>query len=129
MNINVGIVMCLVKILLGGSLYYMMELFARGHSHWSMFLLGGVCFLVCGIINSAYGDSIYTWQKMTLCMVAITVLEFVCGLIVNVRLGWHIWDYSGMPLNVMGQICVPYMLLWFVVSYPAIILNNLCDMI
>ena len=28
---------------LGGSLYYFFEIFFRGFSHWSMFILGGIC--------------------------------------------------------------------------------------
>ena len=30
---------------LGGTLYYSIELMFRGFSHWSMFLLGGICLL------------------------------------------------------------------------------------
>ncbi len=29
----------------GGCLYYNFELFFRGFSHWSMFVLGGICFV------------------------------------------------------------------------------------
>ena len=32
---------------LGGSLYYGFEVFFRGFSHWSMFVLGGICLLFC----------------------------------------------------------------------------------
>lgn len=30
---------------LGGTLYYSFEMLFRGFSHWSMFLLGGCCFV------------------------------------------------------------------------------------
>ena len=93
------VVLNIVRILLGGSIYYMLETVVRGYSHWSMFILGGVCFLGCGIVNEMAGNSISIWKKMVWCMIIITVFEFLTGIIVNVKLGWHIWDYSGMPLH------------------------------
>ena len=37
---------------LGGFIYYMIEILTRGYSHWTMFLLGGLCFLIVGAINN-----------------------------------------------------------------------------
>lgn len=36
---------------MGGGLYVLIELLARGRSHWTMALLGGACFLLIGAIN------------------------------------------------------------------------------
>jgi len=119
----------LLKIFLGGSIYFVLEILFRGYSHWSMFLLGGLCFLVCGLINSYLGPDVSFTKKMVLCMIAITILEFITGVIVNGIMGWQIWDYSNMPLQIFGQICVPFMLLWYVISFPALILNNYIDKI
>ena len=38
----------------------------------------------------------------------VTAYEFTVGLIVNVKLGWDIWDYSSIPFNILGQICPIY---------------------
>ena len=54
----------------------------------------------------------------------ITVLEFCTGCIVNLWLGWGVWDYSGMPGNILGQICPQYMLLWLPVSLAGIVLDD-----
>lgn len=121
------ILVSIAKILIGGSIYYMLETIARGYSHWTMFILGGICFLSCGLINRWLDDEVSVWKKMVLCMIAITVLEFITGIIVNVLLGWNIWNYSGMPLHILGQICVPFMFLWYVISYPALMLNKVFD--
>ena len=43
----------------------------------------------------------------------LVVVEFVSGYIMNVLLGMDIWDYSGLPMNVLGQICLPFAALWF----------------
>lgn len=125
--IAVKTLLYIVRLLLGGSMYYMLETMVRGYSHWSMFILGGVCFLSCGIVNDLSGNTISVWEKMVWCMIIITALEFLTGFILNIKLGWHIWDYSRMPFHVMGQICVPYMLLWYFVSGAAIWINKMCD--
>ena len=36
---------------IGGFLYVLIELFTRGRSHWSMFLVGGMAFYLIGCIN------------------------------------------------------------------------------
>ena len=53
-------------------------------------------------------------------------LEFLFGLLVNRVLHLHVWDYSALPLNIMGQICLPFSLIWFVLTIPAIALCKLC---
>ena len=48
---------------------------------------------------------------------AITVTELITGLILNVWLGLNVWNYSGLPFNFMGQICLQFSALWFVLSF------------
>ncbi|MCL2677870.1 MAG: putative ABC transporter permease [Clostridiales bacterium] len=43
---------------------------------------------------------------------AITAVEFVAGCVVNLWWGLGVWDYSGVFLNVLGQICLPFFFLW-----------------
>lgn len=119
----------LIKLLFGGSIYFTLEILFRGYSHWSMFLLGGLCFLVCGLINSRLGNKASFPEKMVLCMIAITILELITGIVVNGIMSWQIWDYSDMPLQIFGQICVPFMILWYAISFPALLLNNYFDKI
>lgn len=64
------------------------------------------------------------WKQMLICSIIITAVEFTSGLILNVWLGLGIWDYSNMPFNILGQICLPFTLLWYVLSAPAIILDD-----
>lgn len=109
---------------IGGGLYSLIEMTARGRSHWSMALLGGTCFLLIGLINERFlRDLGLVWQ-MLLGSGIITVLELATGLLVNVRLGWEVWDYSNMPFNLWGQICLPYSLLWTVISLGAVLLDD-----
>lgn len=108
----------------GGLLYVGIELLWRGHSHWTMFVLGGMCFVLLGIINEVIPWCMPLWQQILIGTMIITWLEFVAGCIVNLWLGWNVWDYSNVPLNIMGQICVPYMLLWMPISLAGILLDD-----
>ena len=42
-----------------------------------------------------------------------------CGVADNLVMGWNVWDYSSMPLNLYGQICLPFSGLWFLLCIPA----------
>ena len=108
----------------GGLLYIILELVWRGHSHWTMFVLGGLCFALIGLINELIPWCMPLWKQALIGTVIITGQEFLTGCIVNLWLGWNVWDYSDMPLNLLGQICVPYILLWVPVSLIAIILDD-----
>lgn len=46
----------------------------------------------------------------------ITALEFIFGIIFNVILKKNVWDYSKLPLNIGGQVCLLFSFMWFVLS-------------
>ena len=52
----------------------------------------------------------------------ITAYEFVVGCLVNLRLGWQVWDYSSQPGNVLGQVCPLFCFLWLMLSLPVLLL-------
>ena len=108
----------------GGLLYILIETIWRGYSHWTMFVLGGICFLALGMINEVLPWEMPLWQQMLLGACIITSMEFLTGCIVNLWLGWHVWDYSGMPGNILGQICPQYFLLWLPVSLAGTLLDD-----
>ena len=88
--------------LIGGGIYYLIDVLWRGYSHWSMFILGGLCFVCVGALNNYLPWKMNFETQATIGGIIITVLEFIVGLIVNVWLKWGIWDYSALPLNIMG---------------------------
>lgn len=49
---------------------------------------------------------------------SITFLEFITGCVVNLGLGWDVWNYADQPLNLMGQVCLGFTSLWFLLSIP-----------
>ena len=62
------------------------------------------------------------WLQSICCTLVITVTEFVAGLILNVWLGLGIWDYSDLPFNLMGQICLEFSAIWLILSVFGIII-------
>lgn len=108
----------------GGLLYSLLEMAWRGWSHWTMFVLGGLCFVCLGLINEAIPWLMPLWQQGIIGACIITGMEFVVGCIVNLWLGWSIWDYSQMPGNILGQVCPQYFVLWMIVAIAGIILDD-----
>ena len=39
-------------------------------------------------------------------------------------LGWGVWDYSGLPGNLLGQSCPQYFVLWLPVALVGIVLDD-----
>ena len=114
----------LILFLIGGAAYFGIECLWRGWSHWTMFILGGLCFVIIGGLNEFYGWEMSFWKQCLIGAAVITALEFAIGMIVNKWLGWAIWDYSNLPLNICGQICLPFSLIWIVLSGVAIVVDD-----
>lgn len=113
-----------VLFCIGGALYVGVELLWRGHSHWTMAIVGGVCFVLIGGLNNYLPWEMPLVDQATLGAALVTAVELVSGVVLNLWLGMGIWDYSGMPLNLWGQICVPYTVLWFGLSFICIFADD-----
>ena len=113
----------LVLFYLGGMLYIALELLWRGWSHGSMFVVGGLCFLLIGGIDAVFPDMPLLIQSV-LGACLVTAMELISGLILNLWLGMGVWDYSYLPLNLMGQVCMAYFFLWILVSLLAVFLED-----
>ena len=103
----------------GGALYGLLELLWRGWTHWSMVLCGGLCFTLMYLISMTGLPAVKKWL---LCAFTITTVEFLTGCVVNLRLGWQVWDYSRLPGNLLGQVCPQFLLLWLALSVPGVAL-------
>ena len=114
----------IILLFIGGTIYWFIEILYRGYSHYSMFILGGVCFVACGLINEKFSWDMPLWKQMGIATIIITVLEFIVGVIVNLILKLNVWDYSNLPFNILGQICLPFSIIWFFLSAVAIVLDD-----
>ena len=114
----------IVIAVIGGLTYMGIEILWRGHTHWTMGVLGGVCFVLIGLLDE-WQDHPPLWLQMVQGAVLVTALELITGLIVNRWLGWNVWDYSDMPGNLWGQVCPQFAAAWLVLSWAAVKLENL----
>ena len=112
-----------ILLLVGGTAYYVIEVLARGFSHWTMFLVGGICFILIGLINEIT-PKIALLKQMGISAIIITLIEFISGCILNIWLGLNIWDYTDEPFNLLGQINLKHSLYWFLLSSVGIIIDD-----
>lgn len=124
MNIVKNIIKYLILGIIGGFTYVLIELLYRGHSHWSMFAVSAVSFILIGLINEFISWDMELWKQMLIGSDIVTILEFISGYILNIKLGWHIWNYSNVPFNILGQICLPFSIVWFFISLIAIVADD-----
>ncbi len=108
----------------GGCLYYTFEVLFRGFSHWSMFLLGGICMVFCTWQGLTLRWSDPLWLQILRCTVFVTSMEFITGIILNRWCGFEIWNYDNQPFQLFGQICLPFMIIFSGLCCFAIILGG-----
>lgn len=106
--------------LLGGWAYAGLELLWRRRTHWTMFFTGGLCFAL--LYALATRTSLPMLIQCALGALIITTVEFLVGCLVNLALGWGVWDYSRNRFNLLGQVCLSFTGLWFALSWPALLL-------
>ena len=109
---------------IGGAIYMGVEIAYRGFTHWTMGIVGGLCFLAVGGLNELYTWEMNFWKQCGIGALVITTLEFIAGMILNVWLQLGIWDYSHLPLNICGQVCLWFTFAWFGLSAVAIVLDD-----
>ena len=107
---------------IGGIVYVGMELLWRGWSHGSMFVVGGLCFLLLGEIHRKL-FYLPRLVQAVLGALSITAMELLSVLFVNVFLGLLVWDYSNLPYNFLGQVCMAYFFLWIWVAMAGEVLE------
>ena len=107
-----------------GLTYGLIEILWRGYTHPSMVILGGICGLLIGLLNEK-NKKMNLLLQMVEGMVIVTVLEFVSGIILNLCLGFNVWDYSNMKFNLLGQVCPQFCIAWFFLSYFVIRIDDL----
>ncbi|ABQ23651.1 putative ABC transporter permease [Clostridium kluyveri] len=104
----------LILIFIMGSIYMVLEGLWRGWTHISMLVVGGIAAFFIGKLNEQ--PTFYNrkmWQQCIIGTLIILILEFVSGAILNIWLQIEIWDYSNIWGNILGQICIPYAVIWF----------------
>lgn len=103
----------------GGTVYLSLELLYRGRSHGSMFLAGGLCFLLIGHMNRVEPKLPLPLRALVGALI-VTAVELGTGMVFNRQ--YQVWDYRDQPGNFMGQICPMFSVLWIPLSLAAALL-------
>ncbi len=103
--------------LMGFFLYALVEIAGRGYTHWTMCLTGGLILALLYSLNRRR-----TLPLLKHCLsgaLLITAVELPVGIFDNLIMHWDVWDYSDLPFNFLGQICLFFSLYWFILCIPA----------
>ncbi|MBR2447477.1 MAG: hypothetical protein IKB29_00680 [Clostridia bacterium] len=95
--------------------YGLIEILWRGYTHFSMLLAGGICFVTFAKIGEKFKQKTLL-ARAVIGSAFVTAIELIFGIIFNIILKKDVWDYSKMPFNFKGQICLLYSLFWIVLG-------------
>ena len=109
----------LFRAFVGGMMYGGFEIAFDNSSSRSMILVGAIAFIVGGEFSIKFKKMSMAKKSFWIANI-ITALELISGLLWNQN--YQIWDYRNLvlfdkiPLHFMGHICIPFWLIWFVIS-------------
>lgn len=110
-----------------GLSYYGIELLYRGYSHWSMFILGGVCGILVGLLNEyKFGWDTILEAQIGVGLGIVLTLEYLTGLFLHRVLDIYppVWDYSDLPMNLDGQISLAFAPIFIIPIVLAILVDD-----
>lgn len=107
-----------------GTSYMLIEIIWRCNTYLAMGVVGAIAGVLIGLINE-----VFTWETPLLAqcligMIIATSLELISGCILNLGLHLNMWDYSNIPCNFLGQICLPFAIAWLFLSLIVILLDD-----
>lgn len=114
----------LTVFIIGGLCYGLLEVAVRGYTFISMGIIGGICMVVVHLLNDERRNRLSLISVMTISSAFILSAELLSGEILNRTFNLHIWSYEDQPLNIDGQICILYAVIWFAVSLLAVIVDE-----
>ena len=106
----------IILFLVGFCLYITIEVCFRGFSYPLMGFCGGIIFLIIDSLNNRISWDLDLLLQGCIGSFVITTFEFVIGGIFLLCNYSPMWDYSDMPWNFHGIICLPFSLIWIAVS-------------
>lgn len=113
-----------VLFIAGFCLYITIETVFRGFSYPLMGVLGGLFLLIIDPINDRIRWDIDIFLYGCIGSAIITSMELVIGEIIKLMGLPQMWDYSNMPLNFDGVICVPFSIIWIGLSVLGVIIAD-----
>ena len=75
----------LLIFIIFGCCYLLFEIMWRGYTHWTMFIVGGLCGFLIGLINEKNKEMPLIKQCLISTLI-VTVIEFISGFIIKTKI-------------------------------------------
>lgn len=111
---------------IGGTGYAVIELLWRGRTHVTMVVAGGLSLILFSIIEELFRERSIL-LRAALCSLAVTSIELIFGILFNLIFDMRVWDYSDQPLNLFGQICPLFSLIWALLAIFIMPVTNILN--
>lgn len=104
--------------------YMLIEQIYRGYTFFEMGICGGIAIIILDKINNYISWDMDILLQGCIGSALITGMEFIIGNLSFAGVLPKMWDYSNVWLNYKGIICLPFSLIWIVLSIWAIMLAD-----
>lgn len=104
----------------GGAVYFLLEVVYKTVTNhperisWTMLVLAIILCIPVERAGYQLPWECPLWVQALICTTLVTIVEFLAGCVLNLWLGMDIWNYSELPLNLLGQICLPFFIVWWI---------------
>lgn len=115
-----NVVLCYV----GFTTYITIETIYRGFSFWQVGICGAIAIILLDKINDYISWDMDILLQGCIGSLIITGMEFIIGNLYLMGIVPKMWDYSNVWLNYKGIICLPFSLIWILLSICAILLAD-----
>lgn len=110
-----------ILFLVGYCVYIAIEVTYRSESYPLMGIVSGIAVLLIDRLNDEISWDLDLVLQASIFSAMITLFELVIGEISkHTSLLPVMWDYSNLPLNFDGVICLPFSLIWIMLGVVAI---------
>lgn len=113
-----------VLSVVGGLSYGIIELIYRQKTYYLMILCGAIAVILLDKINDYISWDMDILLQGCIGSLIITGMEFIIGNLYLMGIVPKMWDYSNVWLNYKGIICLPFSLIWILLSICAILLAD-----
>ena len=113
-----------ILFLIGFCVYITIEVLYRGFSYPLMGLCAGIAIVILDKVNDLISWNVDVLWQCLFGALLITLMELIIGKMFIAGYLPVMWDYSSVPLNYQGIICVPFSVVWMALSFVAIIVAD-----
>lgn len=123
-NNNKNYLRQLILFIFGFCIYITIEVCFRGYSYPLMGLCGGLALIILDSLNNKISWDMDLILQATIGSIVVTLMELIIGeafLYLNLS---PMWDYSNVPFNYHGVICLPFSIAWLLISIVGIFIAD-----